>query len=85
MTKTRTNTCLHCNAAKYSRGLCAKHYQQAAYLVRVGRATWRGLQRAGKALAAGEQANSDNPFTDGPTGATRATAKGRTRKAAGTR
>tara|TARA_R110000751_G_scaffold33095_2_gene82732 strand:- start:122 stop:373 length:252 start_codon:yes stop_codon:yes gene_type:complete len=83
MTKTR-NTCLHCNAAKYSRGLCSTHYQQAAYLVRVGRATWIGLQRKAQALAAGEQAKQNNPFTDGATSG-RAVAQGRSRKAAGTR
>jgi hypothetical protein len=58
--KPTAKTCLHCKQPRRSRGLCQKHLDQARYVVRSGKATWKELERAGKALARGEQ--RENPF-----------------------
>lgn len=39
--------CLHCSAKAQYRGLCIKHYQSAARLVRLGSHTWDALEKQG--------------------------------------
>lgn len=57
---TKKENCLYpkCERSIAARGLCKQHYAAAARLVKLGRASWSGLERDGKCLKAQERAGS---------------------------
>lgn len=59
-----TKTCLapECSAPAEARGLCFRHYRQAARLVRLKRLTWAALEERGRATPpATARAGRSNP------------------------